>query len=214
MADNIIRLRGSPHEQTQMLLPWYVNETLEPHEKAEVESHLANCIECRTDVEAEGALAADVAAIPLEAAQGWATLANRLDSIELNEKPNPLLSVPILRRPIRLGWAVGIQAIAAVLVAVVITSMPEVPKEPVYHALGNGSVAASANIVVLFDPETSEHAMRAALVEVDARLVDGPTATGAYMAHVLPERREAALTILRQTRQVVVAEPIDPGMAP
>ena len=40
MAD-IIRLRGSPHEQCQSLLPWYSNGTLEPGESERVEAHLA-----------------------------------------------------------------------------------------------------------------------------------------------------------------------------
>jgi anti-sigma factor RsiW len=51
----IIRLRGSPHEQAQQLLPWYVNGTLEADEAALVEAHLAECAECRADLAAEQA---------------------------------------------------------------------------------------------------------------------------------------------------------------
>ena len=213
MAD-IIRLRDSLHDQAQMLLPWYINGTLDPHEKADVEAHLAACAECRTDIDVERTLAAELASMPLEAAHGWEMFARRLDASAAMPAPTPAWSIPFLNRPIRLGWAITAQALAAALVVTVMTAMPGTPSEPVYQALGSGSSAARANIVVLFNPETSEQVMRAALIDADARLVDGPTAAGAYMAHVAPERRDAALAELRQVRQVVVAQPIDPGAAP
>jgi anti-sigma-K factor RskA len=212
MAD-IIRLRGSPHEQAQMLLPWYVNGTLDAQEKADVEAHLAACAECRTDVEAERMLAAELESMPLETAHGWEALARRLDVVAPEPEPEPARPIAFLRRPVRLGWAIAAQALAAALVFAVMTAVPGAPSAPIYHALGSRSAAAPANIVVLFDPQTSEQAMRAALIEADARLVDGPTATGAYMAHVAPERRDAALAALRRVREVVVAQPIDPGAA-
>ena len=48
----IIRLRGSPHEQAQQLLPWYINGTLEADERAMVEAHLSDCADCRADMRA------------------------------------------------------------------------------------------------------------------------------------------------------------------
>jgi hypothetical protein len=42
-----------------------------------------------------------------------------------------------------------------------------------------------------------------------ASIVRGPTAAGAYLLHVEPKRRRAALTKLRADRQVQMAEPID-----
>src|SRR5690242_15210109 len=114
MAD-IIRLRGSPHERTQSLLPWYVNDTLEVDERAEVESHLADCAECRGDVAAERALAAGVAGIPVDMEHGWASLDARLDALPPRDAKR---LVPFLRRPVALGWAMAAQLAAAAIILV------------------------------------------------------------------------------------------------
>ena len=47
-----------------------------------------------------------------------------------------------------------------------------------------------------------------------ARVVDGPTASGAYVVRIAPDRRGQAIDGLRATPQVVLAEPIDPGSQP
>src|SRR3954463_2666539 len=76
----IIRLRGSPHEQAQQLLPWYVNGTLEADEAAEVETHLAECAECRADLAAEQVLSRNVAALPLDVEHACSMLSDRIDA--------------------------------------------------------------------------------------------------------------------------------------
>jgi hypothetical protein len=47
-----------------------------------------------------------------------------------------------------------------------------------------------------------------------ARIVDGPTASGAYVVRITPASRAQALDGLRSTPQIVLAEPIDPGSQP
>jgi superfamily II RNA helicase len=61
----------------------------------------------------------------------------------------------------------------------------------------------------MFRPDTTERDLRAALVADQARLVDGPTAAGAYVLSVPGARRAAILTALRRRSGVVMAEPID-----
>lgn len=44
--------RASPeHDQIYMLLPWYVNGTLDSHERASVVAHVEHCSDCRQEVE-------------------------------------------------------------------------------------------------------------------------------------------------------------------
>lgn len=206
MAD-IIRLRGSPHEQTQALLPWYVNHTLEAEEAALVDEHLSDCAECRADLELERGLARQVAKLPLDAERGWTAMQGRIDAAPAPGRFGAPVS--FLRRRIALGWAVAGQLAAAAAVLAIFASQPSVPGGEIYRALGADAEPQSGNMVVLFNPAASEKDIRSALLRLDARLIDGPTAGGAYVLQVTEARRAEALAALRKSDQILLAEPID-----
>jgi hypothetical protein len=210
----IIRLRGSPHEQAQQLLPWYVNGTLEPDEAAMVEAHLAQCAECRADLAAEQALSREVAALPLDVEHAWSTLSDR---IEAAGPPRRLAEpVPFLRRKVAIGWALGGPFAAAAAVALAIAVVPGAPPPAgeTYRALGSAPTTAPGNALVMFRSDARDSDLRAALAKAGARIVDGPTASGAYVVRIAPASRALALDGLRATPQIVLAEPIDPGSQP
>ena len=206
MAD-IIRLRGDSHKQVQGVLPWYVNGTLDAEEVAAVEAHLSDCAECRAELESERALGQQIASLP---EHGWATLHSRLESAPARRKRSP---AAFLRRSVPIGWAIAAQA--ACLVLVVGGAWLAAPQpRPLYHTLGSPSAAAPGNVVVIFRPTTSEEDLRNALRRSGARLVDGPTASDAYVLRVAAGRRGVALSQLRSDQHVVLAEPIDGDSRP
>lgn len=209
----IIRLRGSPHERAQQLLPWYVNGTLEPDERAFVESHLAACAECSADLAEEQALARGIAELPIDVEHAWSKLGDRIDAAP---PPRRLVApVPFLRRKVAMGWALGTPLAAAAAVAFAITTMvPAQPADRTYRALGSAPTAAPGNALVMFRPDARDGELRAALIAADARIVDGPTASGAYVLRIEPGQRTKALAALRAAPQVTLAEPIDPGPQP
>jgi hypothetical protein len=210
----IIRLRGSPHEQAQQLLPWYVNGTLEADEAAMVEMHLAECAECRADLAAEQALSREVTALPLDVEHAWSMLSDRIDAAG---PPRRLAEpVPFLRRKVAIGWALGgpLAAAAAVAFAVAVVPGAPSPAGETYRALGSAPTAAPGNALVMFRPDARDSDLRAALTKAGARIVDGPTASGAYVVRIAPAGRAQALDGLRATSQIVLAEPIDPGSQP
>ena len=204
---DIIRLRGSPHEQTQQLLPWRSNGTLDPDEAALVEAHLAECAECRADAEADARLGREIAALSLDVEHGWSALGGKLEQPEANDG-----RVTFLRRRIPMGWMLGGQAAAAALLVGIFVALPEPAPERTYEALGSGAVNMVGNVVIMFQPETTEEAIRSALLKSNARVVDGPNASGAYVLHV--ENDAAALQRFRAMPEVLLAEPIDPGAKP
>jgi hypothetical protein len=210
----IIRLRGSPHEQAQQLLPWYVNGTLEADEAAMIEAHLAACAECRADLAAEQVLAREVAALPLDVEHAWSMLSDRIDAAG---PPRRLAEpVPFLRRKVSIGWALGGPLAAAAAVAFAVAVVPGAPS-PVgetYRALGSAPTAAPGNALVMFRPDARDSDLRAALTKAGARVVDGPTASGAYVLRIAPASRAQVLDGLRAMPQIVLAEPIDPGSQP
>jgi anti-sigma factor RsiW len=208
----IIRLRGSPHDEVQELLPWFVKGTLASDEAERVGAHLAECAECRADLESERRLSAEVVGLPLDADSGWEAMERRITaepSIRSHSAPS------LWRRRVPLGWAVASPFAAAAAVALVLVNvMPAQPVDQQYRALGAAEVAQTANLVVQFDPETQVRDMQAALAGVNARLVDGPTDTGAYLLRVEQGKRELALKHLRDNEAIALAEPIDGAARP
>jgi anti-sigma factor RsiW len=211
----IIHLHGDPHKETQTLLPWYANGSLEPAEAAAVEAHLAECAECRADLKLEHVLSASIADLPADTAQGWETLRARVES-EAAQRPvvRKLPANTFLRRPVPMGWVIAAQA--ACLVVVVgaggLALKPSV--RPQYQALGAAPAAQAGNLVVVFRPTTSEQDLRGLLIRSGARLVDGPTASDAYVLHVAPAERNEILTRFRSNSHIVLAEPIDGAARP
>jgi anti-sigma factor RsiW len=208
----IIRLRGSPHDEVQELLPWFVKGTLAPDEAERVGAHLAECAECRADLESERRLSVEVVSLPLDADSGWEAMERRLTaepSIRSHSAPR------LWRKRVPLGWAVASPFAAAAAVALVLVNvMPAQPVDQQYRALGAAEVAQTANLVVQFEPETQVRDMQAALAGVNARLVDGPTDTGAYLLRVDQGKRELALKRLRDNEAIALAEPIDGAARP
>lgn len=210
---HIIHLNGDPHEQTQRLLPWYANGTLDPEERAAVDAHLAECAACREEAAVDRAFCMELAGMPVDVEQGWAALRRDMDE-RRTPKFKPLAGImpAFLRRPVPLGWALSAQAAALALMVGVVRLAG--PAQPVYQALSTPPVTAPGNVVVMFRPNMTERDFRTILTENQAKLVDGPTVTDAYVLRVDAGRRDAILMHLRDDRNVVLAEPIDSGANP
>jgi anti-sigma factor RsiW len=205
MTGHIIPLRAEPHERVRTLLPWFVTDRLDTAERAEVEAHLGGCPDCQAEARLERQLGEQVAAIPMDVEQSWADLKARLER-------------PSVRAPRRwrgwtpsIAWALAGQAAVMALMLGVLWPRPQ-PASMVqarYHALSSPPPRRPGNVVAIFRPEMSERDLRLALLAARARIVDGPTATGAYVLSVPAGQRIAILGELRHRAGVVMAEPID-----
>jgi hypothetical protein len=212
---HIIQLHDDPHGAAQSLLPWYVNGTLDPAETALVEAHLAACADCRADLAADRALGQQVAGLSMDVEQGWAAMRARMEAAPERRSANvSALPVRFLRRPVAIGWAMVGQLAAAALIVAIALPAGHAPTDARYHALGAAATAEPGNLIIQFKPDVLERDMRTAFVRAGSRLVDGPTASGAYVLRVDATRRDAALKQLRATPGIVLAEPIDRGDQP
>jgi anti-sigma factor RsiW len=202
-----------PHAETRELLPWLANGTLTGAELARVEAHLAACPACRAQLEWERGLhAAGQPAPPLSAQQGFAALLPRLGPQE----------APAAERGRRAGLAPAndprwLRAVAAVQLGVIVVLGMLLARpgggEASYRALG-ARPAAEGNIVVSVDPATPERELRRILQASGTRVVDGPTASGAYVLAAAPAETREALRRLRAEPAVVLAEPLAVGSGP
>jgi len=211
---DIIRLSDDPHQQVQSLLPWYANGTLDEDEAIAVEAHIAECAECRDGLAAERVIGSEILATSLDVEESWAAMRRRIEEPpRTDERVVPFQRKPSPRRSIPLGWAVAAQAAALTLVVGGVWLI-EPMTQPAYHTLGSAPAPATANVVAIFRPDTTEQAMRALLTRTGANLVGGPSASNAYLLHVATSQRDAALADLRASKQVVLAEPVDGPAGP
>lgn len=217
----IINIFSDPHRSARELLPWYVTGNLDDKDRVAVEAHLSCCTECREELAIEQALSSEIVALPWDAEFGW----NRLHHGIIHMPPRQRSFVRAgawLRRalawPGRFGWLLAGQvALAGVVVAMILPGSNSSPGHPaLYRTLGTSAASGSAtgNIIVIFRPDSREEDLRHILDGAHARLVDGPTAAGAYLLHVAAAERDAVVASLQTQPSVVLAQPMDAGVHP
>jgi anti-sigma factor RsiW len=205
MSDSIPSER--PHDEAEMLLPWYATGQLEPADRLLVERHLSSCADCRQQLTVERRLIHEFRGFAPEVDAGWARLRKRMEpGRDRRGRAKP---------PRRRGWSLvrhpAVAGLAAAQVAVLAiggTWMLSMNR-PAYHALGSAPAPAAADVIVIFRPETTEHDLRATLRAANASIVEGPTAADAYLLHVAPQQRQQALANLQRDSDVQMAQPID-----
>jgi len=209
----IIPLPANRHEQVRSLLPWYVSGRLEPEEHARVEAHLADCAACRAEADSERRLEAGVAGLSLDVEHGWARMRRRIAARE--SRGGFAVAAEIggrfFARHGAVGWALAAQALAIASVSLVLVSQPRAPR---YVALGEPGAGRRGDAIVEFRPQATEAELRRTLGRAGAKIVDGPTAAGAYVLDIPAQSKAAALAALRHDPDVVMAEPIDVGDPP
>ena len=191
-----------------MLMPWRVNGTLDEAEAALFDAHLAECAECRAELASEAALGAGIASMPVP------EFAERTRAAPLPAGARPAVRRRFLARRVPVGWALAGPAAAAAAVALFLALPPSAGRADDQYGLLGSSDPAAGNVIVMFAPDATERDLRAALEQAGGRIVDGPTASGAYVVQVGSAERPAALRRLRGADAVVLAEPIDTAGTP
>jgi anti-sigma factor RsiW len=222
MMGHIIHLHGDQHSEARALLPWYVTGRLDASERAQVEAHLNGCPECQEDLRIERGLYAQIAGLPMDVEQGWANLRARLE----RDRPGRRRSIGwrrwlgVVHRaaggswrggPIWLTWALVPQlGLLLLLGGLLLTTIQRGRDNAArYHLLGAAPIGAAGNVVVMFRPQTSERDLRRILEANQARVVNGPTSTDAWLLEAPAARRSAVVAKLRGEPQVTLAEPVD-----
>lgn len=212
----VINLDRSTHETVQRLLPWFVVGNLQEAERDLVQEHVRTCTQCQADIEWEqkfrGLVVSDevMPISSMEAERALQRLHPQLESRGVVARVGKLL------RAVGDAWqfsSAGMRMMVA-MQFIVITSMGYLlwgpPRDASFHALGQGT-SPHANVVVMFKPDTTEVQMREILSGNAARLVDGPTVTGAYLLAIPPNRRTQTLQRLQSEKTVSMAATLDGG---
>jgi hypothetical protein len=199
----ILPLDSDEHRQAQDLLPWFVNETLDPAEAAKVAAHLAHCVRCQSDAAAQAELRAlpDDAEAASTIERDWARLRSQLGAAPRLPGASTPFARPWWKRGLALAVAIQSVVVLGLATALLAVSMRPEP----YRALGAAPAAAEANAVAVFRADATEQQMRDALRAAGARIVGGPTLTDAYLLR-LNDRDAQAIARLRAQPGVLSVE--------
>ncbi|HEX4235450.1 MAG TPA: zf-HC2 domain-containing protein [Caldimonas sp.] len=204
MKARILPLDSDEHRLAQELLPWFVNQTLDAAEAAQVGTHVAQCARCQADAAAQArlhrvVLDANDAGHGVDAA--WTAMRARLDTLPASQG-DKRGATPAWWRP-GLRFVVATQAAVILILVVAVAWVGGVPRSESYRALG--AAPADANALAVFRAEATEAQMREALRAAGAHIVGGPTVTDAYLLR-LGDAGPATLARLRAQPGVLRAE--------
>jgi len=210
------------HMEVRELLPWLANGTLVGAELERVQAHLDACPTCRAQLAWEQALhAVPQPGPPLSPQDAFAALLPLLGAQEAAKEAAPA-AAPAMQAgrqhagPVRWGgllaandprWLRALAAVQLAVTAALALALVLPSSAPRYQALG-AHPAAAGNIVVSFAPATPERELRRILQASGGRVVDGPTATGAWVLAVDPRAARTALQRLHAEPAITLAEPL------
>jgi hypothetical protein len=217
MSGQILRFDDSAHSAADAVLPWFVNGTLTGHELATVEQHLQECARCQREVDLLRQLQAVCTAEEpvVDPTPSYRKLSERIArGTRLGIVKEGLLGLSghWQGTPAWARWAIAAQFVGVVAMALWLVA-PSGDTGAVYRTLGApGSHASNTGTVaVMFAPDLTTAELRRIVQSVGARIVDGPTASNAYVLQISVGHRDAALAALRAERGVVLAQPLAIG---
>ncbi len=221
MSGQILHLEPDPHVAVQRLLPWYLTGRLATPEHDAVEAHLAQCPECRAELETERQwqLLQPGHGAQVDVEDGWARMRARLGGEFAPPhgpaaRPAPIIPrrrgrlLPAWPRTPARTWAMPAMLSVALVVAIGYTLRPPPVVVGEYHAL-SAPAESGATAVVRFRPDATEAQIRRGLKDSGARLVDGPTVSDAYVVRLPREHYAAALDKLRKEPGVALVEALE-----
>lgn len=230
-------ISDSVHQKTWELLPWYINNTLESPLRQLVDQHLEQCKDCRKELKEQQLLAQHVQQqdeLSLSPQQSFSKLMKRIDANEQTRHDShqsepgsfSLLSyvrtlwTNVQQTPSPTRWILAAQTVAIVFLLgnILWVSTPLVDNTPGFETMSNGqaSLITHARIRIVFSDTSTEKDIRQILTRINARIIDGPSASGVYTLAVTNGQetsREDLIEISRQLRLnhgVPFAEPVFP----
>jgi len=204
------------HDSTALLLPWYVNGSLDDEQRKMVESHVAVCLTCRSELNTQHHIARIVQsrdATSVGADIGFTQLRRRIqpERRALLSRVRNWLSV-ILHVP-AVVWVGGIAVAASVFMVLPLLydlgGPVTVPGEFRTLSADNGHLEFRANSLrLVFTEGLADETRQDILHRINAVTVTGSTPHGVLTVQVPDGELAPALALLRARTEVRFAEPV------
>lgn len=224
-------LKHANHQEMQLLLPWYLNNTLQNDEKNLVESHLKQCLQCRAEL-VELRKMSDIVcesdSFSSSAHSSFAKLSARIqnpDALSLNEPNNNAkwcaLKWPFISARNKRSLS-GFSAFAtAAIVLLAMTGLIHFysletawnPSNQFRTLSSNRNANSLENeIRLVFSRSADQSKINNTLLSVNGEIISGPSQQGVYVIRIKNEsinRQEISSLAakLREEDHIIFAEP-------
>jgi hypothetical protein len=213
-----------------MLLPWYVNKTLQGNEQICVEKHLKNCLLCKRELIALQKLSASVCQpdeITFVAHTSFSQLKKRIHAREQTVKAKSGIAGVLsgycqwLANVNLINWVTGHSSIALATVLIFsltlfipyfLSTKQKLGNE--FHTLSSTNVLTTKEneIRVVFSKNINPEQIAQILSTIEGQSIAGPSPQGVYTVRVEKEKitREGiikTISLLRKSPHVIFAEP-------
>jgi hypothetical protein len=216
------------HATTRELIPWWVNGRLTSAEARQVESHLAQCAECRADAAVEERVLAGMrhsTHIEFAPQMSFQKLWSRIEEVErdLPSRPEPTapdaVSVPSAVRP-PTHWRIAAGLLVGLALGMLATdewrTLPQgAAQYRTTTVVPPAATGRPAQIRVVFAPSVTVHELDAIVRGNGLAIVAGPSEAGVYGLALAGGQDAAvarALAGLRADPRVRFAEPVMGGV--
>jgi hypothetical protein len=217
MTDSMTDPKASPPDlhPAALLMPWYASGTLPERERLEVEDHLRTCAACRAELESVGVFRQRARALfedqPIPERRMFETVMSRVQQ-DASARPRSARDLPArpglldaLLQPLRVlmrpTWAPAVAVVLIVLQAGALAWLSYERSHAPPPVTSRGIEPAAARIRIVFNPRATEQDIRTALQTLGGRIVDGPSADGAYVIQlpaIPPPVLSQRLRVLRE----------------
>jgi anti-sigma-K factor RskA len=217
---NTSSTNAAAHSALTALIPWYVNGTLGEEDRRRLESHLAECVQCRQDLDLERQVHGNIAQQAAVEYLPGPSLKKLLSRIEGIEAAPAGASLPRARRSGSRprSWSWSWQGLTAASVAVTAIAVSVLAVD--HFMQHRNSLAPDYRTVTINTPRPHDEVIRAVfaaditlvdlqalLDEAQLRIVAGPTEAGVYSLAATGKRPvSVSLALLRGHSSVRFAE--------
>jgi len=207
-------LAQETHDEVWMLLPWYVNRTLEDEDLKLVNQHLKVCISCRSELETQKKLCERVSESVTEDVCQQIQFKHLMQKIHSQPQHEKLVNQA---QNSRFGFRIaGLAAAVLLTLMLMFTGMSE-QADSSYKTLSNPVIVSDAqinDIRVIFESYLDENQRQALLIETKAELISQPDSHGVYILRIEGAEEFSHSEIrqvigqLRQRKEIIFAEPV------
>ena len=207
-------VKRKEHEQTRLLLPWYVNNTLIGRDADLVLRHLAHCEDCQKERDRLYELQQVVCEADLIRQDSNSSFRKVLTRIDVSERNKvSVQEVPVRTRRI-LGFPIGLTtaALAASVLALVIGGTQFLGPGPVgdeFQTLSieplvpvNYESGKVERLELGFKTPIPAMTLRKALIETGSNIVSGPDENGSYIVELVVPNETSSVVFLNRLQQI------------